>query len=102
MVMSNWLERAKREILKSSDRLTGNTAERDSTSVTAVPEPAKPNIFESAESKVPAATHVREQVEDLSDRIPPLLCWNCGETMDRTKDIYGTPWWVCWECATTA
>jgi hypothetical protein len=28
-------------------------------------------------------------------------CWNCGATMTRTKDIKGTPWWACWECAKT-
>jgi len=32
----------------------------------------------------------------------PPTCWNCGETMTRTKDIYGTPWWACWECAKSA
>ena len=30
---------------------------------------------------------------------PP--CWNCSATMTRTRDVYGTPWWACWECART-
>jgi hypothetical protein len=42
MSMSNWLERAKREILKSYDMGTANTAERTLTSVTAVAEPEFP------------------------------------------------------------
>ena len=31
---------------------------------------------------------------------PP--CWNCGAAMTRIRDIYGKPWWACWECAKTA
>ena len=30
------------------------------------------------------------------------ICWNCDATMTKTKDIYGTSCWVCWECAKTA
>jgi hypothetical protein len=29
-------------------------------------------------------------------------CWHCGATMTKTQDIYGKPWWACWECAKTA
>lgn len=36
--MANWMERAKREILQSAGRTTANTAERNQTAVTAVPD----------------------------------------------------------------
>lgn len=42
--MTDWLERAKREIFKSVDRDTDNNAERNPSSVTAVPFPAKSEI----------------------------------------------------------
>ena len=36
----------------------------------------------------------------LSQGGPP--CWNCGQPMSDTKDIYGKDWWACWSCARTA
>jgi hypothetical protein len=42
--MTNWLERAKREIPKSAGLPTAITAERNLTAVTAVPHPGKPGI----------------------------------------------------------
>lgn len=31
---------------------------------------------------------------------PP--CWNCGNLMTETTDIYERELWICWECARTA
>lgn len=45
---------------------------------------------------------LRDQRDELRRVLTSPACWNCGGAMTRTKDIYGTPWWVCWECATTA
>ena len=43
----------------------------------------------------------REEIKSfLSQVVPP--CWNCGEPMSDTKDIYGKDWWACWSCARTA
>lgn len=29
----------------------------------------------------------------------PRPCWNCGQSMTDTNDIYGKAWWACWSCA---
>ena len=42
--MANWLERAKREIQESAGRTTAITAERNLTSVMAVPKPGESKI----------------------------------------------------------
>jgi hypothetical protein len=45
---------------------------------------------------------LRTHKADVKRILLPPPCWNCGATMTRTKDINGTPWWACWECAKTA
>jgi len=60
-----------------------------------------------ADSEPDAETKVLiESLRDHKDELRRVLaappCWGCGATMTRTKDIYGRPWWACWECAKTA
>ena len=38
---------------------------------------------------------------DIDPATHEPVCWNCGATMTKTKDIYLRQWWACWECALT-
>ena len=51
--MANWLERAKREIPQSAGRATANTAERNPTAVTAVPNPGESGISRDPKAAAP-------------------------------------------------
>lgn len=42
---------------------------------------------------------LRRHRDELRRILISPACWNCGAIMTRTKDIYGKPWWACWECA---
>ncbi len=46
--MADWLERAKREFAQSTGAVTANTAERNATAVTAVPDPGDAEILRAS------------------------------------------------------
>jgi hypothetical protein len=46
--MADWLERAKRKFAQSADPVTANTAERNPTAVTAVPDPGDAEILRAS------------------------------------------------------
>ena len=42
---------------------------------------------------------LREHRQELKRILAAPPCWNCGETMTETTDIYGQAVAVCWGCA---
>lgn len=66
--MVDWLARARREFGQSADRDTANTAERNPTAVTAVPDPGDTGILRgSIGSNGSAGAAVHMEIEALDD-----------------------------------
>ena len=81
--MVDWLARARREFGQSADRDTANTAERNPTAVTAVPDPGDAEIWRaSIGSNGSATVAVFTEAEPIGDD-DRRTCEQCGNLTGR-------------------
>jgi len=92
--MTNWLERAGREIQKTPRRPTANTDERTLTAVTAVPrlgESGNPRASNGSNGSTPTAGfHVDAQAADLREARTPL---SPAALAELPPENVACPWW---------
>lgn len=55
-------------------------------------------VFARRKDGLPLTPEDREEAKRLAEDVSPL-CWNCGATLQETRDIYGETVWACWACA---
>ena len=45
---------------------------------------------------------LRDHREEVKSILRTPACYECGELMTGTKDIFEKEWWACWRCARSA
>lgn len=81
--MVDWLLRAKRKFAQSADPVTANTAERNPTAVTAVPDPGDAEILQASIGSNGSATAVDFQETEASDDDDRRACTQCANLTGR-------------------
>lgn len=81
--MADWLERAKRKFAQSADPVTANTAERNPTAVTAVPDPGDAEILRASIGSNGSATATDFQETEASDDDDRRACTQCANLTGR-------------------
>jgi hypothetical protein len=81
--MVDWLERAKRKFAQSADPVTANTAERNPTAVTAVPDPGDAEILRASIGSNGSATATDFQETEASDDDDRRACTQCANLTGR-------------------
>ncbi len=81
--MADWLLRARREIPQSAGWDTANTAERNPTAVTAVPDPADAEILQASIGSNGSATAADFQEIEAFDDDDRRACTQCANLTGR-------------------
>ncbi len=83
--MADWLARAKREFAQSAGPVTANTAERNPTVVTAVPDPGDVEISRASIGSNGSATAMDFQETEATDDDDRRTCTQCANLTGRGR-----------------
>lgn len=81
--MADWLERAKRKFAQSADPVTANTAERNPTAVTAVPDPGDAEFLRASIGSNGSTTTTDFQEIEAIDDDDRRTCTQCANLTGR-------------------